>query len=453
VQRIHRQLAAVVIFGLSLIGLVPQSYAQQSKGQQNGAQQSPTQQNQTQQSNAPQSGTQGGAKTWSKATPTPAATKLTREQKFVVDTVQMAVALPESDQQDRLRVLSTAADVVSPIDKKMAKGFWSEGARIETDLVRLGQTPAVSMMSSGQVDCNVALTFVENLPDGAVLLAEQSLIGAVTSCEKQTLDAVSRKLDAGLEKRIVASRALMAAMSAHGETSAWSQQHFAKMFGLLPDPKDNAAEAENLAAMYAQMAPSVDKDVATKAGLQLLTWLGKVEESPLRTLSIHVTTGAMQQALGDEAYKAALQSDLVANGTVQNAGQDREIERPQPDNNVSILAAMSNSGTDQTEQLRGLPPPERARAAAAQGFAAGTAGNKQQAGKYFDMAFSAADEVWDARTPQTNAAEVIQEIGEAAAQVDSLNALTRAQKLRDSSAQAIAMLAVARVVASNGVTK
>ena len=44
-------------------------------------------------------------------------------------------------------------------------------------------------------------------------------------------------------------------------------------------------------------------------------------------------------------------------------------------------------------------------------------------------------------------------VREAAAQVDSLNALARAQKLRDSSAQAIAMLAVARVVASNGVTR
>jgi hypothetical protein len=424
VQRIHRQLAAVIVFGLFLAGMVQQSVAQQ-----------------------------GGAKTWSK--PAPAnpvgAAKLTPGQKFVIDTVKMAVALPESDQQDRLRVLSTAADVVSPIDKKMAKNFWSEGAQIETDLVRLGKTPAISMMSSGQVDCAAALSFVENVPDGAVLQAEQSLIGAITSCPKQTLDAVSRKLDAGLEKNVVASRALMAAMLAHGETSAWSQQHFTKMFGSLPDPKANAPEAENLAAMYAQMAPSVDKDAATKAGLQLLTWLGKVEDSPLRTMSIHITTGAMQQALGDEAYKAALQSDLVANGTVQNAGQDREIERPQSDN-VSVLAAMNSHG-DQTDQLSGLPPAQRARAAAAQGFATGTSGNKQQAGKYFDMAFSAADEVWDARTPETDAAAVIQEISEAAAQVDSLNALTRAQKLRDSSAQAIGMLAVARVVASNGVTR
>ncbi|MFI5106746.1 MAG: hypothetical protein ACHP79_17620, partial [Terriglobales bacterium] len=220
-----------------------------------------------------------------------AAGKLTPEQKFVIDTVRMAVALPESDPQDRLRVLSSAAEVVSPIDKKMARNFWSEGARIETELVRLGQTPAVSMMSSGQVDCAAALNFVENLPESAVLRAEQALIGAVTTCPKQTLDPVSRKLDAGLEKQVVAARALMAAMAAQGDGSAWSQEHFAKMFASLPDPGDNKAEAENFAAMYAQMSGSVQKDVAAKTGLQLLTWLGKVEDSPLRGLSIRITAG------------------------------------------------------------------------------------------------------------------------------------------------------------------
>lgn len=419
-QKIHKCLAAVVVLGLSLTGT---------------AQQNPS---------LPRSKPQAAATT------SPA--KLTREQKFVIDTVRMAVALPESDPQDRLRVLSTAADVVLPIDKKMARGFWNEGARIESDLVRVGQTPAVSMMSSGLVDCTAALNFVENLPDSAVLRAEQSLIGAITSCQKQTMDPVSRKLDAGLEKHIVAPRALMATMAAQGESSAWSQQHFAKMFDALPDPKDNAAEAENISAMYMQMSKSVSKDVATKAGLQLLNWLGKVPDSPLRTLSIRIATEAMQQSLGAEGYKKALESDVVANTTVQNAGEPREIERPQPEG-VSILSAMDSRGTDQTERLRSLPPTQRAREAAASGFASGTGGNKQQASKYFDMAFSAADEVWDSRTPEQNAAEVVQEISEAAAQVDSLNALSRAQKLRDSSAQAIAMLAVARVVASKGVTR
>lgn len=418
-QRIDRFLTAVVVLGLSVAGT------------------------------AQQSGIKPAVKGQPVASTTP---KLTPGQKFAVDTVRMAVALPQSDQQDRLRVLASAAEVVLPIDKKMARGYWAEGARIETDLVRLGQTPAVSMMSTGEVDCGTALTFIENVPPTSVLFAEQSLIGAITSCPKQTLDPVSRKLDAGMDKGVVAARALMATMQAQGETSPWSQQHFERMFASLPDPKDNAAEAENFAAMYTQMSPNVSKDIAAKAGLQMLDWLGKLDDSPLRTLSIHITTGAMQQALGDPGYQKALESDVVANSVAMNPGAEREIERPTQEG-VSILAAMSNNNTDQTEQLSGLPPTERARAAAAQGFAAGTSGKKQQAGKYFDMAFTAGDEVWEARTPETNAPAVIQEISEAAAQVDSLNALTRAQKLHDSSAQAIAMLAVARVVASNGVAK
>jgi hypothetical protein len=381
----------------------------------------------------------------------PQAQQLTPGQKFVLDTVKMAVALPQSDQQDRLRVLSAAADVVSPIDKKMAKSFWSEGVRIESELIRVGQAPAVSMMSSGQADCSAAVSFVENLPEAAAMQAEQSLIGAVTMCPKQTADTVSRKLDAAMQKGIIPSRALMATMQTLGEKSAWSQEHFAKMFASLPDPAKNAAESENLAAMYAQMSPLVDKDVAAKTGLELLDWLGKLEDTPLRGLSIRIASGAMQQALGEEAYQKALQSDVVANSTVQNVGAEREVERPAQES-VSVLAAMDDKG-DQTQKLSALPASMRAREAAAHGFAAGTSGDKQQARRYFDMAFSAADEVWDARTPETNAAAVVQEISEAAAQVDSLNALTRAQKLRDSSAQAIAMLAVARVVASNGITR
>lgn len=381
----------------------------------------------------------------------PKAAQLTPGQKFVLDTVRMAVALPQSDQQDRLRVLSAAADVVSPFDKKMAKGFWAEGVRIESDLIRVGQTPALSMMASGQADCGAAVNFVENLPESAAMQAEQSLIGAVTMCPKQTVDTVSRKLDAAMQKGIIPSRALMATMQSLGESSPWSQEHFAKMFSSLPDPGKNPAEAENLAAMYAQVSPQVEKDVATKTGLELLVWLGKLEDSPLRSLSIHITNDAMKQTLGDEGYQKALQSDLVANATVQNAGEIRDIPRP-TEENVSILSAMDDKG-DQTQKLSNLPASLRAREAAAHGFAAGSSGDKQQARKYFDMAFSAADEVWDARTPETNAPAIVQEISEAAAQVDSLNALSRAQKLRDSSAQAIAMLAVARVVASNGITR
>lgn len=391
-----------------------------------------------------------GAATPSKQQGAPA--KLTPQQKFVLDTVNMAVSLPESDPQDRLRVLASAADVVSTIDRAMAKKLWHEGVNIESELIRVGQTPSVSLMASGQADCNAALSFVENLPVNAAFQAEQSLIGAVTSCPKQTLDAVSRKLDAALDKGIVPARALMAVIEAQGSSTQWSQLRFEKMFNSLPDPHDFAKESENFAAMYASMAPNVDKDLASRTGLKLLEWLGKVEDSPLRTMAINITADSMQKALGAEAYKAALQNDLVAFSTVQNAGQPREIERPQEDT-VSVLEAMDKRGIDQTESLRGLPPVQRARQAAANGFAAGTSGNKQQASKYFDMAFAAVNEAWDARTPQSDTPAVVQEVGEAAAQVNSLNALTRAQGLRDSSAQAIAMLAVARVVASNGITQ
>lgn len=381
-----------------------------------------------------------------------APAKLTPQQKFVFDTVNMAVALPESDPQDRLRVLASAADVVAPIDRNMARKLWHEGVRIESELIRVGQKPAVSLMASGQADCQGALSFVENLPVSAAFQAEQSLIGAVTSCPKQTLDTVSRKLDAALDKGIVPSRALMAVIEAQGANSQWSQLHFEKMFNSLPDPHDYAGEAENFAAMYARMAPDVNKDLATRTGLKLLDWLAKLEDSPVRTMGINITAGAMQQALGETDYEAALQKDLVANSAVQNPGQPREIERP-PEDTVSVLEAMDKAGTDQTEALRGLPPVQRARQAAASGFAAGTSGHKAQAAKYFDMAFEAVNEAWDARTPETDTAAVVQEVGEAAAQVNSLNALVRAQSLRDSSAQAIAMLAVARVVASNGIAR
>jgi hypothetical protein len=379
----------------------------------------------------------------------PALYKLSPEQKFVVDTVKMAVALPQSDQQDRLRVLAAAAEVVSTIDRKMARGFWSEGTRIESELIRVGRMPAVSMMSSGQGDCASAREFVENLPDTSVLLAEQSLIGALANCSRLTLDPVSRKLDAAMDRHIVASRALMAAMNEQGAKSAWAEEHFAKMFASLPDPGANTAEAENLAAMYGQMSGDVHKDIAAKAGLQLLDWLANLDTTPLRGLSIRITTDAMKQALGEETFQNVLQTDVIANSAVQNAGSPGQvIERPQPES-VSILAALDQRGTDQSERLNSLPPTTRAREAAAHGFAAGTSGDKQQASRYFDVAFSAADEVWDARTPEVNTAAVLQEISEAAAQVDSVNALVRAQRLHDSSAQAIAMLAVARVVASN----
>lgn len=378
------------------------------------------------------------------------ARKLTPQQKFVISTVNLAVSLPEPDPQDRLRVLSTAANVVFPMDRKRARSLWREGARIESELIQTGRTPAVSVMSGGQADCASAQSFVENISENSVVPAEQSLIGALTSCPKQTLDIVARKLDAALQKGIVAPRALMAAMDAEGPKSQWSQTHFEQMFSSLPDAKENAPEGENFAAMYARMGPEVDKATAKKAGLQLLDWLSRQNDSGVRTLAINIATGAMQQALGEQAFQEALSGDVVAGSVVRNApnGMAGQIDRP-PIESASVLAAMKDNGADQSERLSALPPSQRAREAAAHGFAAGTSGEAQQAGKYFDMAFAAVDEVWETRVPEQNTAAVVEEVSEAAAHVDSVNALTRAQGLRDPSAQAIAMLAVARVVASS----
>jgi hypothetical protein len=63
------------------------------------------------------------------------------------------------------------------------------------------------------------------------------------------------------------------------------------------------------------------------------------------------------------------------------------------------------------------------------------------------MAFSALNEVWDQRANQP-AASIVEEVSEAAAQVDTVTALRRTQGLTDPSAQAIGMLAVARVALS-----
>lgn len=380
--------------------------------------------------------------------------KFTPEQKFVIDTVNMAVGLPQSDPQDRLRVLSSAANVISPIDRKHAKDLWREGVRIESELIQAGRKPAVSIMTSGQADCGSAQSFVENVPESSVVTAEQSLIGALTSCPKQTLDIVARKLDAALQKRIVAPRALMATIEAEGPRSPWSQIHFEGMFSSLPDPKDKTAEAENFAAMYARMSTEVEKGIAKNAGLELLDWLAQQDDSGARSLALNVTIGAMKQAMGEQGFQDALSSDVVAGSVARNApfGAEAKIDRP-PLESVSVLEAMRNNGTDQADRLRNLPASQRAREAAAHGFAAGTSGDKEQAGKYFDMAFAAADEVWESRSPEQNTAAIVEEVSEAAAQVDSVNALTRAEHLHDPSAEAIAMLAVARVVGGNGLAR
>ena len=367
-------------------------------------------------------------------------------RKFVMDVVQSAVALPQPDPQDRLRVLNSAINVVSPIDHKLALQYAKEGVRIEAELIRSGQTPAVSIMATGDVDCASAVEFAQTVPATAVVQAEQSLIGAITSC-RQALVPAQQKLETALNQGIVAPRGLLAAMEKLGVTTAWSQSTFEKMFSSLPsDAVANKAEAPNYAAMYDRMAPELDKDIAKSSGLKLLDWLSKVPESGERMVAINISTDAMKKALGDKAYGEALSSDVVAQQTAGLAGGEGEVEHPQEET-VSILEAMNNSSADQTDALRQMPPSLRARQAAADGFASGSDGHAKMADRYFDIAYSALEDVWSHRADSgMDAPAVVEEVNEAAAQVNPLTALQRAQKLSDPSAQAISMLAVARTV-------
>lgn len=380
--------------------------------------------------------------------PADSGTQKQRARKaFVLNVVKSAVALPQPDPQDRLRVLSSAASVVATVQPETAKSLAKEGARIEADIIASGVQPAVSVLSSGQVDCATMAEFVDRLAPASLALAEDSLVSAITQCPKQTADTARLKVETALDSGAIAARPLMALMESSGAKSRWSQDVFVKMFGSLPDATSPLAkkEATNYSAMYINMAPQVDPDVARDAGLKFLDWLAKMPPQGERNLAVNMTTDSLKQVLG-AGYDDALAKDVVAKGIASTAGQPGEVEHPEEEN-VSVLQAMDNKNKDRTEEISKMPPSLRAREAAAHGFAAGTSGDKKLADRYFDIAFSAVDTVWSKRTPENNAAAVVEEVSEAAAQVNPVTALQRSQKLQDPSAQAISMLAVARTVA------
>jgi hypothetical protein len=178
----------------------------------------------------------------------------------------------------------------------------------------------------------------------------------------------------------------------------------------------------------------------------LLEWLGKVPEGSERNVAINTVTGTMQQVLGDEEYADALSSNVVARDVAKLAGQPGEITADEDQDSVSVLQAMTNPQEDRTEGLANMPPSQKAKQAAAYAFGANQAGDRKLADRYLDIAFSSADDAWQQRSEHKNAVGVVQEVSEAAAQVDPVTALNRAQRLQDPTAQAIGMLAVARVV-------
>ena len=110
-----------------------------------------------------------------------------------------------------------------------------------------------------------------------------------------------------------------------------------------------------------------------------------------------------------------------------------------------MLRSMA-SQQNQTDSLQQLGASQRARQAAAYGFSAGKQGDRASAERYFDVAFSAASDAWDHRFPGQDGTALIEEVSSAAAHIDPVAALGRAQRLPEPSAQAISMLAVAQVV-------
>ena len=375
-----------------------------------------------------------------------------RGTNFVTDVVNAAVALPVGDQQDRLRVLNSALSVIGRQDPNRARLMAKEAIGIEAQLISTGQEPAVSVLAAGFGNCNDIVGFVQQVYPQNLPAAEQSFIGALGRCPREATPLIQSKLDTAMERNQAPPRLMMAVIDAVGISAPWSREKFKQLFSSLPhDSKLGNREAPNYAAMYNELAKKVSPDDARDSGLKLLEWLGKLDESPERSLAIQITSGAMNEALGEEGARTALERNVMARQAVENPGERGEIAHEEEEL-ASGEDATKGLGKDQTESLKDLPASLRARQAAANGFAEGTAGDKQAASKYFDIAFAALDELWAKRNEDKSgrrAAEVVEEVSEAAAHVDTVNALTRAQGLQEPASQAIGMIAVARVASSH----
>src|SRR5205807_391754 len=84
------------------------------------------------------------------------------------------------------------------------------------------EQPAVSVLSSGQVDCATMADFVDRLAPASLAMAEDSLVAAVTQCPKQTADSARLKVETALDAGSIAARPLMALMESSGAKSRWS---------------------------------------------------------------------------------------------------------------------------------------------------------------------------------------------------------------------------------------
>lgn len=372
--------------------------------------------------------------------------QLAQRSKFALNVLQSAVALPQNDPQDRLRVLVSAAQLANSLSPKLKTSLAREGIDLESRLIGSGQLPQASMVESGIVDCTAVGGLVDALRPEAMASADRTISAAVRSCPKQSLEPIERKLSDALQRGAAPPRALMAAMEASGAKSNWTLQQFDAVFSNLPDVKDRTSitNAPLYAGLYEKFVPSVDAASARNAGVKLLAWIGKMDQAPERIQAATTATRAMKKALGAEGFQEVTESDPIAAQAAQLAGQPAQMPLPEEETQVQI--GRLDLSQDHSADLENYPAPRRAREAAAYGFAAGSNGDTRLAQRYFDIAFSALNDVRSNQLPGIDVPSVISEVSQAAANVDPVAALQRAQRLQDNSSQALSMIAIAQTV-------
>ena len=372
--------------------------------------------------------------------------QLAQRSKFALNVLQSAVALPQNDPQDRLRVLVSAAQLANSLSPKLKTSLAREGIELESRLIGGGQQPQASMVESGIVDCTAVGGLVDALRPEAMASADRTISAAVRSCPKQSLEPVERKLSDALQRGGAPPRALMAAMEVAGAKSNWTLQQFDAVFSNLPEVKEHTSvsNAPLYAGLYERFAPGVDSVSARNAGVKLLAWIGKMDSAPERIQAATTATRAMIKVLGAQRFQELIESDPIASQAAQLAGQPAQM--PIADEESRIEVGRLDTSQDHSADLENYPAPRRAREAAAYGFAAGSNGDTRLAQRYFDVAFSALNDVWSNQLPGIDVPSIISEVSQAAANIDPVAALQRAQRLQDNSSQALSMIAIAQTV-------
>lgn len=374
-----------------------------------------------------------------------ASSRTDPRQQFVLDLVNTAVAVHPPDPQDRLRILVAAATTVRSNSPGLATQFTEEGLQLEAQMIRTGQKPDESMLNTGLAKCSSALDLLESLPPRMVFIGEQEIIGMLTNCGGSEIrSSAERKLQSGVEEGSIAPRALLAAVDLAGPSAAWSQEIFPQTFSNLQGATPLHSEASALAEFYARVAPSTPAEVAASTGVQALQWLGQLQAGRERALATNIVTSAMRQTLGDAKYADALRSNVLAAQATQNAGAGTTSASEKAEN-VSVLRIMTSGKQQDTDAISNFPAPRRAREFAARGFIAAKDHDLSTANRDFDAAFNAVQELWNSAPASADAVPVLNEVVDAAAKVDIVQTLSRAQNLTEPTARALALLTLARI--------